>query len=138
MSELNKERVYDLQLLPLFERIIVMGNACWKVDGFDDEYYMGAKASACKVIWNLSIRHDVEKQCPDVLNVLQTFLTQVLMARIVLAAAAPSILPCASAHGWHLCSYTNAADLKAGRGSLTLLCCTPSVLVASVTSCREN
>ena len=27
------------------------------VTGFDDEYYMGAKASACKVVWNLALKY---------------------------------------------------------------------------------
>ena len=87
VSELNKERVYDLKLLPLFTQIVVMGNSEWKVSGFDDEYFMGAKASACKVIWNLSLSHDVEHQCPDVLDILQNFLSQEQLSALARANA---------------------------------------------------
>lgn len=70
----NRQKVFDLQLLPRFTRIIEMADREWSVEGFDAEYYMGAKASACKVLWNVAKGHDVEAQCPDVLTILRGFL----------------------------------------------------------------
>lgn len=45
--------MYGLNLMPQFAAIIERGREDWPVAGFDDEYYMGAKASACRVVWNL-------------------------------------------------------------------------------------
>eukprot|EP00039_Didymoeca_costata_P001655 m.54108 g.54108 ORF g.54108 m.54108 type:complete len:448 (-) comp10900_c0_seq5:98-1441(-) len=77
-SDVNKERVYKLNLVPLFGQIISKSVKSWQatVEGFDEKYYMGAKTSACKVIWNIATRHNVEEQCPEILNILQTFLKQ--------------------------------------------------------------
>eukprot|EP00039_Didymoeca_costata_P020377 m.341040 g.341040 ORF g.341040 m.341040 type:complete len:536 (-) comp19769_c0_seq1:215-1822(-) len=76
ISDINKRRVYELELSPLFTEIIRKPLVEWKklVESFDDEYYMTAKASASKVLWNLSLKHDVEAHSPDVLKVLTDFL----------------------------------------------------------------
>jgi hypothetical protein len=86
-AKANKMKIFDLEVLPLFTRIISMADADWNVDGFDAEYYMGAKASACKVILNVANAHDVEIQSPDVLQVLRHFLASANLSTIARANA---------------------------------------------------
>jgi hypothetical protein len=45
--------------LPRFAAVIERQADEWPVAGFDAGYYMGAKANACKVVWNLAMKHDV-------------------------------------------------------------------------------
>lgn len=87
----NKELIYTLGLLPKFAEVIKRGKADWPVDGFSDEYHMGAKASACKVVWNLAMKFDVEAQCGNILDVLQGF-----MACTNVSAVARSNAECAA------------------------------------------
>lgn len=78
-SDVNKRRLFEQgELVALFVDVVRTTVPQWrqKVDGFDDAYYMGAKASACKALGNIAQRHDVEEQCPETLRTLQIFLEQ--------------------------------------------------------------
>eukprot|EP00051_Salpingoeca_urceolata_P029183 m.489174 g.489174 ORF g.489174 m.489174 type:complete len:563 (+) comp26461_c0_seq1:107-1795(+) len=66
VSDANKDIIKSLELLPLLDKVLSFGDDDYPVKGFKHDYYEIARGSAAKAMWNMAFKHDVRKDCPDV------------------------------------------------------------------------
>jgi len=68
-----QEQICAGGLLLLLEQVLTRDDHGWPVRGFDSSYYTDARASACKVIWNVAENFDVVAACPAIRPSLEVF-----------------------------------------------------------------